>query len=118
MTFPGKVTSIALGEQHLCGLLEDGRVFCSGDGALGQTGESSAAAGQPIEVPLGQGARHLSAGYHSSCAVLEDGHIACWGLNNASQLGVPRDPEVDTNDSDVRVKPVLVQLASDAEVSR
>ena len=118
VTFPGKVTSIALGEQHLCGLLEDGRVFCSGDGALGQTGESSAAAGQPIEVPLGQGAKHLSAGYHSSCAVLEDGHIACWGLNNASQLGVPRDPEVDTNDSDIRAKPVLVQLASDAEVSR
>lgn len=118
ISLPGKAVTIALGETHLCALLDDGRVFCSGGGDLGQTGAAASAAGTPVEVPLDQKAKHLSAGYHSSCAVLEDGHVACWGLNDASQLGVPRDPAIEVNDSDIRAEPVLVQLSADAEVAR
>jgi alpha-tubulin suppressor-like RCC1 family protein len=94
-----KVLTIAVGTDHSCVLLMDGRVKCWGVGIQGQlgTGDIEARGDDPGEmgdalpaVDLGTNAKAISitsAGYHV-CALLDDGRVKCWGNGAEGALGL------------------------------
>ena len=83
------VTSLSLGTDHACAVMESGAVMCWGENWLGQIGDGSVnIAYQPVTVQgLPAAALTVSAGESHSCAVLVDGSAWCWGDNTWGQLG-------------------------------
>lgn len=91
-------TTLALGQNHTCALLHDGRVKCWGRNSYGQLGlgDTAARGDGPGEmgdalpaVDLGAGrAVALAAGSLHTCALLDDGRVKCWGWNIEGQLGL------------------------------
>jgi Alpha-tubulin suppressor and related RCC1 domain-containing proteins len=100
-----KAIAIAVGEDHTCALLEDGRVACWGDNYYGQLGDGTTTRRTTPVLVSNIGttlpkAVAIAAGRGHTCALLEDGRVACWGKNAEGQLGVG-----DTTD---RKTPVIV----------
>ena len=96
-------SSLALGYNHACGLLDNGSVKCWGDyangrlgnGATQDIGDDSGEMGDALPVSkLGTGrtATSISSGLPTTsphtCAVLDDGSVKCWGYNQHGQLGI------------------------------
>ena len=92
-------TRISVGENHACGLLDDGSVKCWGRNNYGQLGmgNTTQIGDGPNEmgdflaaVDLGTSrtATEIATGQHHSCALLDDGSVKCWGLNSYGQLGI------------------------------
>ncbi|MED5496623.1 MAG: hypothetical protein VX872_03575, partial [Candidatus Thermoplasmatota archaeon] len=97
-------SSLAMGYNHACGILDNGSVKCWGAdsvGRLGQGTNTQVIGDAPGEMGdalaftnLGTGrtATSISAGLPQSsahtCAVLDDGSVKCWGWNDAGQLGI------------------------------
>jgi cysteine-rich repeat protein len=92
-------TSLAVGYEHTCALLDDGSVKCWGLGVYGQLGlgDGESRGDGPGEmgdaltaVDLGTGhtATAIAAGSGHTCAVLDDGSVKCWGYNASGQLGL------------------------------
>jgi len=88
---PYHALQIATGSDHACALLEDHRVKCWGENAVGQLGLGDTKArgleaadmGDALPfVDLGTGhtAKQVAAGDRMSCAVLDDDGVKCWGL--------------------------------------
>lgn len=94
----GPVSAVAVGSgfRHLaaglyfvCGLRDDGSVWCWGSnehGAVGR-GDVSRLQATPFRVPLDGGVVELSAGATHVCARRVDGRVTCWGSNQWGQLG-------------------------------
>jgi len=91
--------SLALGDTHMCAVLNDGTVKCWGQNTYGQLGASDTAnrGDEPNEmgdsllaVDLGTGNKAIavSAGLAHTCALLEGGSVKCWGWNAFGQLGL------------------------------
>lgn len=90
LPFPDKVTSLALGWEHSCALLEGGAVQCWGANGVGQLGFGGALdKGVPVAValPPAAKAKQISCAGNVSCAVLSKGTATCWGANQFGQLG-------------------------------
>ncbi|HEY0714916.1 MAG TPA: RCC1 domain-containing protein [Polyangia bacterium] len=86
------VTAIAIGEYHLCAILDDGRVKCWGGNGLGEHGQGNQNHyDTPVFVDLGTGrkARAIAAARYATCAIVDDGGVKCWG--HAVQLGLGTD---------------------------
>jgi alpha-tubulin suppressor-like RCC1 family protein len=84
----GKLTAVATGERHVCGINPDGTVTCFGDDQMGQVG--SAINGKLEGLT---GATAIAAGVAFTCARLNTGRVSCWGLNDLGQLGhAPKRP--------------------------
>ncbi|HEY0706216.1 MAG TPA: RCC1 domain-containing protein [Polyangia bacterium] len=86
------VTAIAIGEYHLCAILDDGRVKCWGGNGVGEHGQGNRNQyKKPVFVDLGTGrrARSIAAARYATCAILDDGRVKCWG--DARQLGLGTD---------------------------
>jgi alpha-tubulin suppressor-like RCC1 family protein len=86
----GCVVAIASGLRHNCLLKVDGSVWCWGDNASGQLGNTTNAfETTPIRVEAdlgpGQEATALSA-WLTTCALREDGAALCWGDNGSGQV--------------------------------
>ena len=83
--------NLAVGEEHSCALLNDGRIQCWGGDAEGQLGNGSFSWSQhpaPVLVTgLQAKAIDLAAGSYHTCALLQNGHVQCWGSNYTGQLG-------------------------------
>jgi alpha-tubulin suppressor-like RCC1 family protein len=98
--------AIALGTDHSCAVLADGRVQCWGGNFNGQLGTGTPLAGGISATgpescgPLGQAcsttpvtvvhittAVGVAAGNNLTCAVLADGRVQCWGNNFAGGFG-------------------------------
>jgi alpha-tubulin suppressor-like RCC1 family protein len=82
------VLGLAVGANHACVWLIDGRGSCWGHGVQGQLGDGSAeSCFEPVPVAGLTGVEGISAGAHHSCAWLDDGSAWCWGNNGQGQVG-------------------------------
>ena len=87
VTFGRDVERLAVGAEHVCVLLQGGRVRCWGSNRAGQLGDGSFEDRvEPVAVPL-DGIREIVAGRLSTCALLEDDRVACWGEGTFGALG-------------------------------
>jgi alpha-tubulin suppressor-like RCC1 family protein len=118
------VKQIAVGDKHICALLNVGRVRCWGynsDGQLGY-GNTEALGDNPGEMPPGNvsvGAlvTQIAAGGAHTCALTSDGNVRCWGANHRGQLGYGHsrnigDDELPSSAGDVNVGGPVAQLAA------
>ncbi len=85
----GGVGAPAVGEDHACVILTEGRVVCWGATTYGQLGAGPLARSTttPTFVLGLSGAIGLDAGSYHTCAVSTAGSVSCWGRNEAGQLG-------------------------------
>jgi alpha-tubulin suppressor-like RCC1 family protein len=98
-----RATTLALGADVGCVILDDASTRCwgsgtSGDLAQGNTDTHGDGVVAPNTVPItfagGLKATSISAGGNTLCAVLTDGSVACWGDNAYGQLGQGNTTEV------------------------
>ena len=89
---------VAVGEQHACGITDDGQAWCWGSNAYGQLGNSALdptvgwTSPQPVEGSTVFTA--ISAGRAHTCAIDDNRRVWCWGANRFGQLGNGSNGEV------------------------
>jgi cysteine-rich repeat protein len=101
----GKVMQVAVGVEHSCALLTNGRVRCWGRGLFGRLGygnqdnigdnEDPATAG---DVVLSSLAIQITAGDDFSCALLDTGEVQCWGAGDFGRLGYGNEEDIGDNE--------------------
>jgi alpha-tubulin suppressor-like RCC1 family protein len=109
---PARISSVAIGNDHACMVLENHRVFCFGHNDHGQLGIRSGNPGATYDpgyddLLASLDARTIDAGDDFSCATTADGHVACWGRNDLGQTGAR--PGRD------QLEPVIVPNVANAE---
>ena len=85
-----KFASIAVGDEHTCGLTTRGAAYCWGDNGYGKLGDGTgldSEANGPQAVIGGYRFVSLTAGEHHICALTARGTAYCWGRNTDGQLG-------------------------------
>ena len=88
LPFCVEAVSVALGGQHSCALLSNGRVMCWGRNNYGQLGDESVDdRTTPVEVSGLTKVKSIALGNDHSCALLRNGKVMCWGYNNMGKLG-------------------------------
>ncbi len=103
LTFMG----IGAGNMHACGVVSGGRVFCWGDDAFGQLGDTGIV-NSTSPVPAESAGVVMSSftfvttGAAHTCALKAGGAAYCWGANVVGELGIG---SVDNN---VHTTPVQV----------
>ena len=82
-------SSVASGENHSCGIVGNGAVYCWGYNNFGQLGDGTLVSrAVPVAVVgLGSGARQLALGTDHSCALMQTGRVNCWGNGANGRLG-------------------------------
>lgn len=83
----GPVSAVDAGREHVCVLLEDGRVACWGstvDTRLG-TRLASAVELEPVAVDV-PASRELCVGDAHACVITRDGEAWCWGSNRTGAV--------------------------------
>jgi alpha-tubulin suppressor-like RCC1 family protein len=91
--------AIAVGDAHVCALLDDFQIACWGDNVYGQLGlEDNVTRGDGLnplrsttEVTSLGSLNHavaLSAAGDRTCALLDNGQVKCWGVNYYGELGL------------------------------
>lgn len=73
------VAELAIGDNHVCVLTNEGALRCAGDDRYGQ------AAADPLP---GVRLTRIAAGAHHTCALAQDGALYCFGRSSEGQLGV------------------------------
>ncbi len=82
------VRSISTGWDHTCAVLMNDQVWCWGDNAAGEVGNTvGGIITNPVQVMTITNADIVSTGVSHSCAALQDMSIRCWGENSFGQLG-------------------------------
>jgi len=79
-------SQVSAGVSHTCGVTSDNRLFCWGDGVLGDGATSTTTRLVPVPVGGTLRFRQVSAG-GNTCAITTDNRAYCWGYNNLGQLG-------------------------------
>ncbi|HEU4406888.1 MAG TPA: hypothetical protein VFS43_16595 [Polyangiaceae bacterium] len=116
------VAELALGDEHSCARLTDGRVKCWGSNAFGQLGVPPSGANDHSPVPLFvedqtgawlTGVVTIALGSNHSCALLADGHgrVVCWGSNARGQAGAAVEKGGQT------YAPVVVEATGHADLT-
>ena len=85
----GNWTDVDAGRLHTCAINE-GRVYCWGDGSLGQIGSGNFNQQNiPLKTSFLETERFVKIGSGSfhNCALSEKGEVFCWGWNGFGQLG-------------------------------
>ncbi len=91
--------AVAVGQEHTCVILDNGRVKCWGSNASGQLGLGDTRSRgdwlgdmgddlATVDLGTGRTAVRLAAGRSHTCALLDDGTVKCWGGNESGQLGL------------------------------
>jgi alpha-tubulin suppressor-like RCC1 family protein len=118
VNLPSRATSVALGFEHSCSLLDSGQVYCWGQNYSGQLGSGKDASEMPFtNLPIavqglsGKAVEVVAGGYHT-CARLEDAKVYCWGDNRYGQLGDGTDIEQLTPTVPVEIHQQATGLAA------
>jgi len=75
------------GEHHTCGITNDNRAYCWGNGILGD-GQPTRHSTTPVAVAGGLSFMQVSAaGFEHMCGVTTDYRAYCWGVGSSGQLG-------------------------------
>ena len=83
------VVDAAVGDAHVCAVLESGAVRCWGANYAGQVGDGTVFhRSVPVAVQGVAGATQISAGAETTCVRQENQTVACWGGNNSGMLGI------------------------------
>ncbi|MEC8709193.1 MAG: putative Ig domain-containing protein, partial [Candidatus Thermoplasmatota archaeon] len=84
-----RAVDVALGRYTGCGLLDDGRVTCWGQGYLGNGGSLTRTSPGLLFASLGTGrtAVDVEMGRYHACAILDNGVMKCWGDDQYGQMG-------------------------------
>ena len=83
------VVHAAVGDAHVCAVLESGAVRCWGANYAGQVGDGTVFhRSVPVAVQGVAGATQISAGAETTCVRQENQTVACWGGNNSGMLGI------------------------------
>lgn len=86
---------LAIGDKHVCGVMNDGRVRCFGEGASGQLGNGSTAdlpSNTDQYVPGITDAQWVLARNNHTCVVRANGKVACFGTPGAYHRNVLHQP--------------------------
>ncbi len=74
--------------QHVCGLRDNGTLWCWGFNAQGQTGSKDTDNHfSPVQAHPGHRYTSIAAGTYHTCATHDDGTAWCWGKGDEGQLG-------------------------------
>jgi alpha-tubulin suppressor-like RCC1 family protein len=90
LAFPfGKVTDLALGDKHSCGVFDEHVVACWGDGARGQLGSRLVQSSSPVKLGEGTFAGQAVGvgGAHTCVRVGNADQLSCFGADDEGQLG-------------------------------
>ncbi len=87
----GQVSDVVGGQDHVCGLLNNGTLKCWGYNGYGQLGTGStsnlsAPSATPIDLD-GVSVYQVVAGHYHTCALRANGTARCWGRGDEGQLG-------------------------------
>jgi len=75
------VVQAAMGNQLVCAVTDDGRVWCEGNNDVGQTGAPERVGFAPGAFVRGlENVRSVSVNATSACALKSDGSVWCWGV--------------------------------------
>jgi alpha-tubulin suppressor-like RCC1 family protein len=111
------VLQLDAGYDHVCAVLQGGRLRCWGNHLYGKLGykiltpigdnEPASAMG---DVPVGAVVKQVSVGDQHTCALLDTGNIRCWGIYLGGRLGYPAkqnigDDEFPSEGEDVFLPP-------------
>lgn len=82
-------TSIDGGRDHTCAIKRSGAIWCWGDDAEGQLGDSVAVSDSQVPVAIAENGpwKNISSGLLHTCAVKVDGTLWCWGYGPQGRLG-------------------------------
>jgi alpha-tubulin suppressor-like RCC1 family protein len=83
------VSSVSVGNRHVCASLSSGGARCWGDNGYGQLGDGSESVRTlPADiVSLGNQVNSVSIGAVQVCTTLSTGSVKCWGENDYGALG-------------------------------
>ncbi len=98
--------SFSVGINHMCGVKQDGTVWCAGLNDYGQLGDASFTGGAsavPLEVKGLPPAREVLAAGPSTCALTEASEVFCWGRNAELLSGWTDCLATGSQDESVRV---------------
>lgn len=87
--FSGNVIDIAVGNIHVCALIDNGSVQCWGDNKNGKLGVglSNQFVTSPTTVLGLSNIASISAGFGHTCAITISADMFCWGENTYGQIG-------------------------------
>jgi len=88
-TISGHFNNISVTHIHICGVREDGTLWCWGDNFSGQLGDGTNVS-RLIPTQENTGSinwQSISTGNYHTCGIKTDGTIYCWGYNGYGQLG-------------------------------
>jgi len=112
ITLPQQRTALklAMGQYHVCSLLDDATVACWGANAAGQLGvpPTSSPNPQPTIIPSLSGVAEVGAGQGTTCVRTVGGQIECFGTNDNGLLGRELDQHALPGSSE----PAAVHLPS------
>lgn len=85
---PTNIVQLKAGDSHTCVLTSAGAVYCWGNNAFGQCGNSLGGSRLvPTQVSGVSGAIDLATGSNHTCVALSDHTVRCWGQGFFGQLG-------------------------------
>ena len=95
-----KVTSVTVGQERTCAILDDDTLWCWGKNNEGQVGVGNTSnVTTPTQVSLGGAVDSVKLGGLHTCALLADESLKCWGDNDEGQVGVGDTTDYNTPQS-------------------
>ena len=118
-----KAVAISAGLAHACAILDNGKVRCWGQGALGRLGygnvndigdnELPGFAG-PVDIGTDRKAVAISSGGEHTCVILDTGKVRCWGDAADGRLGYGDLNDIGDNETPGGFGPVDLGLGRTA----
>jgi len=86
---PNRLSALATGQGHTCGLTATGSAYCWGWNAFGQVGDGTRGSdrAKPVSVAGGLTFTAIGTGGFHTCGLTKAGAAYCWGSPSDGQLG-------------------------------